>query len=70
MKTDNSLPNNPLLNTKEAAKALGFSHKTLEAWRMRGQGPGYLELPNKRIRYLVEELRAWASGTKSAIEGI
>lgn len=48
------------LTTKDAARHLGFSYKTLESWRARGMGPRYRQLPNGRIRYLMNELDDWA----------
>ena len=47
------------LDTKQAARLMGFSHKTLENWRSKGQGPRYYQLPNKRIRYIREDLFEW-----------
>lgn len=47
------------LNTKQAARLMGFSHKTLENWRSKGEGPRYHLLPNKRVRYLREEIDEW-----------
>ena len=47
------------LTTKEAARILSFSHKTLEAWRTTGTGPEYLRLENGHIRYKREALDEW-----------
>lgn len=47
------------LDTKTAARWIGFSYKTLESWRSRGEGPKYHQLPNKRVRYLREDLDEW-----------
>ena len=51
-----------LLTTKQAARMLGYSHKTLEAWRMKGAGPPYIRLPNTHIRYSHDDLISWVSG--------
>jgi len=53
-----------LLTTKEAARKLGYSHKTLEAWRPEGRGPDYFRLPNGHIRYSLDDLLAWVGGNK------
>jgi len=47
------------LDTKQAARLMGFSYKTLENWRSKGQGPRYHLLPNKRVRYLKEDIDGW-----------
>ncbi|WP_448148971.1 helix-turn-helix transcriptional regulator [Labrys miyagiensis] len=46
------------LTTKEAAKFLGISHKTLEKWRSLGTdgAPPYIRLRNRVIRYNREDL--------------
>jgi len=48
--------------TKEAARKLGYSHKTLEAWRMKGIGPAYIRFPNRHIRYSLDDLISWVEG--------
>ncbi len=49
------------LDTKTAARLIGFSYKTLESWRSKGEGPRYHQLPNKRVRYLREDLDEWVN---------
>lgn len=51
--------NHVYLTTKEAARIVGFSHRTLEGLRWRGGGPRYIELPNGRIRYRKQDLIEW-----------
>jgi excisionase family DNA binding protein len=46
------------LSTKEAAKALGLSDRTLEAWRNQNRGPQYIRL-GARIVYDREMLNEW-----------
>lgn len=48
-----------IMTTKEAARYLSFSYKTLESWRAAGKGPQYLQLDNRRIRYKREHLDEW-----------
>ncbi len=47
------------LTTKQAARYVGFSFKTLETWRTTGRGPEFLRLENGHIRYELRELDAW-----------
>ena len=46
-----------LLDTAAAARLLGLSPKTLEAYRLRGSGPAYYKAG--RVRYRREDLLAW-----------
>jgi excisionase family DNA binding protein len=39
-----------LLSTKEAAKYIGISEKTLPVWRVRGEGPEYVKI-GRLVRY-------------------
>ena len=48
-----------LLRTKEAARFLGISIRTLEKHRTYGTGPAYHKLGG-RVVYSVDDLRAWA----------
>lgn len=47
------------LKTKEAAIYMGFSYKTLEAWRAAGSGPDFLRLENGHVRYEKCVIDAW-----------
>ena len=51
------------LSTKEAGRYLGFSHKTLEAWRTTGTGPEYVKLQNGHVRYSRSQLEEWIHTT-------
>ncbi|AOP53450.1 helix-turn-helix transcriptional regulator [Brevibacterium aurantiacum] len=49
-------------STTDAAKYLGISRHTLEAWRVQGRGPAYRRLGTghaARAMYLVEDLDSW-----------
>ena len=48
-----------LLRTKEAARFLGISLRTLEKHRTYGTGPTYRKLGG-RVVYSVDDLQAWA----------
>ena len=45
-----------LLETRDAAKELGLSPRTLEGWRRRREGPPYLKI-GRRVKYRPEESR-------------
>ena len=47
------------LNTREAAAHLGLSTRTLDRYRVSGEGPVFLRFGG-RVRYLREDLDAWA----------
>ena len=48
------------LNTREAAAWLGLSPKTLERYRVSGEGPDFRRF-GSRVRYLLIDLESWAS---------
>lgn len=50
----------PYLTTKQAARYLGFSARTLEAMRRKGEGPPFRYHGN-RIRYHIDDLDAWSA---------
>lgn len=54
----------PVLSTKEAARILALSHRTLEGLRLRRKGPRFLTLPNGRVRYFQSDVIAWRSGAE------
>ena len=47
-----------LLNTEQAAKRFGLSPRTLERYRVTGEGPEYVKLGHA-VRYSVSALRRW-----------
>jgi len=53
----------PYLTTFEAGNYLRVSHKTLEKWRLTGQGPEFLRLGRKCF-YTVEGLDSWAQSQR------
>lgn len=52
------------MNEKQAAKVLGISVKTIQAWRHQNKGPAYLRLSGKAIRYLPQDLNDFAQGSR------
>ena len=47
-----------MLRTEQAADMLGLTKSTLEAWRVRGDGPVFVKL-GKAVRYRQEDLDAF-----------
>jgi predicted DNA-binding transcriptional regulator AlpA len=50
-----------LLSEKEAAKILGFSHRTLQAWRVSGGGPQFIRVSARCVRYRRMDLISWVN---------
>ena len=50
-----------LLDSADAARAVGLTQRFLEARRQRGDGPQYVRVSSRCIRYRPEDLRAWAA---------
>ena len=49
-----------LIDEDTAAEMLGLSPRTLQAWRARGEGPVYIRVSSRCIRYRVTDLEEWA----------
>ncbi len=53
-------PPENLITTEDAALLLAVSPRTLEAWRLRGGGPRYVCLTNRRtVRYRKSDIDAF-----------
>ncbi|MCE2474822.1 MAG: helix-turn-helix domain-containing protein [Alphaproteobacteria bacterium] len=48
------------MNTREVADLLGLSPRTLDRYRVSGDGPAFHKFGN-RVRYLRADVEAWAS---------
>jgi excisionase family DNA binding protein len=48
-----------VMTTKQAAEYLAMSHKTLEDWRRKGEGPRFIKVGSRSVRYRQSELDAW-----------
>ncbi len=48
------------MNTREVAALLGLSPRTLDRYRVSGDGPAFHKFGN-RVRYLRADVEAWAS---------
>ncbi len=51
------------LNTREAAAWLGLSPRTLDRYRVSGEGPHFHRF-GYRVRYLLTDMEAWASARR------
>lgn len=49
-----------LMTTKQAAEMLGLSPRTLENWRVRGDGPGFVKV-GRAVRYSMSDLVLYCS---------
>lgn len=47
------------INPNEAARLTGYTPKHFENLRERGEGPPFVKLRNKRIRYPWPEFKTW-----------
>ena len=52
-----------MVRTVEAAGYIGVKKSTLEAWRVRGNGPVFVKM-NKAVRYRKEDLDAFINARK------
>ena len=51
------------LSTREAAAWLGLSPRTLDRYRVSGEGPAFHRF-GSRVRYLVTDLETWAAARR------
>jgi len=48
-----------LLKEKQAAERLGVSRRTLQRWRLSGDGPPFVRIGPRRVAYAEAALAAW-----------
>lgn len=48
-----------LLTTEQAAQVLAVHPRTLDGWRIRGNGPKFLQLSARCVRYRRSDIEAW-----------
>ena len=51
-----------LLRPPEAAQLLSVTTSTLDAWRLRGQGPRFVRVSRRCVRYRRRDLLEWTKG--------
>jgi hypothetical protein len=49
----------PLLTEKQAATLLGFKPSALQAWRLRGDGPPFVKISARAVRYRRRDLETF-----------
>ncbi len=57
--TDRRLSPFVFLDEKELARRLSVSRRTLQRWRLTGEGPPFARLGRRRIGYPVGTLEGW-----------
>ncbi|HPP03131.1 MAG TPA: helix-turn-helix domain-containing protein, partial [bacterium] len=60
LKEDLGLAVHVWVNEKQAAKIMGVSPRSLQAWRLRGGGPAFVRVSKRCIRYRLADIQAWA----------
>lgn len=50
-----------LVSEQDAAKSLGLTPRTMQAWRWSGKGPDYVRVSSRCVRYRVSDLESWAA---------
>lgn len=50
-----------LWTTEQAAEWLGFTARMLEARRQHGNGPSYVRISARAVRYFPGDVRSWAA---------
>ena len=58
-----------LLNEEQAAALLGLSVKTLQAWRVRGQGPDFVRISGRIVRYEVQAVQRFIASQRVSATG-
>lgn len=56
-----------LLNDTEVAELLGTSLQTVRNWRWKREGPRWVKLGARLIRYRPDDVRAFIEGTDRAV---
>jgi predicted DNA-binding transcriptional regulator AlpA len=56
-----------LLRTREAAKVVGVSPRTMESYRRNGGGPPFVKIRDYAVRYVLRGLLAWIAARKRAL---
>ena len=56
-----------LLRTREAAKVVGLSPRTMESYRRNGGGPPFVKIRDYAVRYVLRDLLAWIAARKRTL---
>lgn len=55
------MANDDFLSERQVAAIYPFSTRTLQRWRVTGDGPRWCRLGAKRVAYRASDLETWAS---------
>ncbi|MCP4203757.1 MAG: helix-turn-helix domain-containing protein [bacterium] len=50
-----------LLNQAQTASLIGVSERTLECWRWKGNGPAFVKISSRAVRYRRQDIEQWVS---------
>jgi predicted DNA-binding transcriptional regulator AlpA len=56
-----------LLRTRDAAKVVGLSRRTMESYRRNGGGPPFVKIRDYAVRYVLRDLLAWIAARKRTL---
>jgi len=51
-----------LLSEMDLAARLKLSPRTLQSWRLTGNGPKFVKISSKAVRYRAEDVMRWTEG--------
>ena len=57
-------PSSEYVDERELAKWLNASIETIQSWRGRREGPPYIKMGSRCVRYHVPTVREWMSGQR------
>lgn len=61
IKDKGSSPAPLVVSERQAAAMTGLGYRTLQAMRLSGNGPAFVQLSKRRVGYSVAELERWIS---------
>jgi predicted DNA-binding transcriptional regulator AlpA len=56
-----------LLRTRDTAKVVGLSPRTMENYRRNGGGPPFVKIRDYAVRYVLRDLLAWIAARKRTL---
>lgn len=59
--THTETPHPILYDERQAAAALGMTPRTMQEWRRTGEGPPFVRISSRCIRYRPNDLVTWAA---------
>ena len=59
-----------VFDTKELAKLLDVSPRTVQAWRLKGVGPRFYTISKRCVRYRREDVEAWLTACRQEVKEV